>query len=250
MNPLPAPGNPLLRRSRLVGWVLVTGMLLSTEALAQQPGDSRPGIAVLPFAQGISIGPEKEDLGALSIGLQQILITELAQNPALRVVDRSVIRDLIAEQDLGTSGRLDTQTAARIGKLVGARYAFTGGFNDAGGEFRLDGRIVDVETSEILKAEQVTDRRENLYDVVMTLAERITRGLRLPPLTPAVRQERSSRGDGGIPREAVLLYSQAQFFQDRGQTERARQLYRRITTEFPRLTEAQQALRQMESQGS
>jgi hypothetical protein len=47
----------------------------------------------------------------------------------------------------------------------------------------------------------------------------------------------------------VILYSQAQFFHDRGQTDRAIELYRRITDEFPRLTEAREALRQIERGG-
>jgi lipopolysaccharide biosynthesis regulator YciM len=72
--------------------------------------------------------------------------------------------------------------------------------------------------------------------------------VKLPPLTPAVRTERQSRATA-IPREAVILYSQAQFFQDRGQMDRAKELYRRITDEFPRLTEAREALRQIEQGG-
>ena len=226
---------------------VTAALLLPVMTTAQTP-DTRPGVAVLPFMQGISIGAEKETLDALSVGLQQILITELAQNDALRVVDRSVLRELMAEQDLGRDGRVDPGTAARIGKLVGARYVFTGGFNDINGQFRLDGRVVDVETSEILKAEQVTDKRDNLYGIVMDMSQRITNGLELPALKPEVREQREARRTE-LPREAVILYSQAQYYQDRGEVNRAKELYRRITTEFPRMTEAKEALRRMETAG-
>jgi TolB-like protein len=227
--------------------MLLTLLWLPTGLRAQEP-DTRPGIAVLPFAQGVSIGADRQDLEALSIGLQQILITELAQNPDLRVVDRVVLRDLMAEQDLGATGRVDGETAARIGKLVGARYVFTGGFNDIEGQFRLDGRVVDVETSEVIRAEQVTDRRDRLYGIVVDVSNRVMDAVKLPPLTLSVRTERQSRASA-IPREAVILYSQAQFFHDRGHTDRAKELYRRITNEFPRLTEAREALRQIEQGG-
>ena len=223
-------------------------MLLPITLSAQQTPDTRPGVAVLPFQQGISIGAEKETLDALSVGLQQILITELSQNEAMRVVDRSVLRELIAEQDLAKEGRVDAATAAKIGKLVGARYVFTGGFNDVNGQFRLDGRVVDVETSEIVRAEQVTDKRDNLYGIVMDMSQKITSGLKLPALKPAVQEEREVRRTE-LPREAEILYSQAQFFQDRGDVGRAKELYRRITTEFPRMTEAKEALRRIESAG-
>jgi TolB-like protein len=227
--------------------VVAATLSIPNSAVGQQAQkDTRPGVAVMPFAQGVSIGANKEDLSALSLGLQQILITELAQHSSLRLVERGIIRDILAEQDLAQANRIDPQTAARIGKIVGARYAFTGGFNDVSGTFRLDGHLVDVETSEILRAEEVTDKRDKLYEIVMTLARRITTDLKLPPLAAAVQQERKARAGGGIPREAVILYSQAQFFQDHGQKEKAKELYRRITTDFPKLTEARQALLQLE----
>jgi hypothetical protein len=125
---------------------------------------------------------------------------------------------------------------------------FTGGFNDIEGQFRLDGRVVDVETSEVIRAEQVTDRRDRLYGIVVDVSNRVMDAVKLPPLTLSVRTERQSRASA-IPREAVILYSQAQFFHDRGQTDRAKELYRRITNEFPRLTEAREALRQIEQGG-
>lgn len=210
----------------------------------QRQTDTRPGVAVLPFTAGISIGANREDLDALSVGLQQILITELAVNSTMRVVDRSVIRTLIEEQDLGASGRVDAATAARLGRLVGARYVFTGGFNDSDGQFHLDARIVNVETSEIVKAERVSDAREKLYPIVVEMAARLTSGVSLPALQPAVRQARVEQG-AALPRDAVILYSQAQYFQDRGQIDRAKLLYQRITTEFPRMTEAREALRRI-----
>jgi TolB-like protein len=234
-------------RTRAQVAVFAVMVLLSNSAVAQQAQkDTRPGVAVMPFAQGVSTGPNKEDLSALSVGLQQILITELAQHSNLRLVERGIIRDILVEQDLAQTKRIDPQTAARIGKIVGARYAFTGGFNDVGGTFRLDGHLVDVETSEILKAEEVTDKLDKLYEIVMTMARRITTDLKLPPFAAAAQEERKARAGGGIPRQAVILYSQAQFFQDHGQKEKAKELYRRITNDFPKLTEAREALLRLE----
>src|SRR5690606_12043859 len=51
-----------------------------------QEADRRPGIAVLPFENGGVIGPDKEDFEPLTVGIQQMLLTELAQNPAVRIV--------------------------------------------------------------------------------------------------------------------------------------------------------------------
>src|SRR5690606_33157071 len=207
-----------------------------------QEADRRPGIAVLPFENGGVIGPDKEDFEPLTVGIQQMLLTELAQNPAVRIVERRILRDLIAEQDLGASGRVDPQTAARIGRLVGARYVVKGVFMDVMGTFRLDGHIVDVETSEIIKTEEVRDRREKLYDLLVELAHRIMVGVNLPELPAPVREARRERE---IPPEALALYSRAQVYEDAGRTDRAIELYRRITQEFPQMTEAREALQQL-----
>jgi TolB-like protein len=204
--------------------------------------DTRPGLAVFPFYNGGSIGRQREDLDALQIGLQQMLLTELSQSPSLRIVERSALRELIEEQNLATTGRVDAGTAAQIGRLIGARYVITGVFMDISGDFRMDGRIVDVETGEVLRAREVRGRRDRIYDLLFQLSSRIMEDVNLPPLAANLQAERRQRP---IPDEAVVLYSRALMLQDHGQTERAIELYRQITQQFPQMTEAREALRQL-----
>src|SRR6266516_794695 len=92
-------------------------------------------------------------IDALQKGIAGMLISELAANPAARVVEREEIEKLLAEQSLGASGKVTPETAAKIGKLVGARYVIAGTVIDFYGDFRLDARLVNVETSEIVKVE-------------------------------------------------------------------------------------------------
>lgn len=202
-----------------------------------------PGIAIMTFENGGSFGLDSENFDALRVGLQQMLITEFAANPGIRVVDRHSINDLIAEQDLGASGRVDGATAARIGNIVGARYMVLGGFIDFYGDMRLDIRIVDVETSEIVETQQVRDNRENLYDMVTRLARQITQGLDLPRLPEAIREARAERPSP--PSNAVQFYSRALLYADRGNAERAAQLFNRALEEFPQYTEATEGLEQL-----
>ena len=129
-------------------FALAMGLIGPASAMGQ---DTRPGIAVWPFENGGSYGQDAEDFEALRVGLQQILITELARNGSMRVVERARLNELIQEQDLGASGRVDPNTAAQVGKLVGAKFMVLGGFVDLFGDFRIDARIVDVETGELTK---------------------------------------------------------------------------------------------------
>jgi curli biogenesis system outer membrane secretion channel CsgG len=224
-------------------WALVVAAGFAVPVAGAAEGqDTRPGIAVLPFDNGGSYGQDKENFDALQVGLQQMLITEFAQNAQLRVVERGRIKDLLAEQDLGASGRVDANTAAKLGKLVGARYVVLGGFIDFYGDFRIDARIVNVETSELVKVVQVKDKRDKLYSLVVTLANDITKGVNLPALPRQAMEQRESRR---VPTEAVQLYSRALLYADRGDTQRAAELFNRAIQVFPEYTEAQEGLRQL-----
>ena len=221
-------------------WALALAAGLA--APVAQGQDSRPGIAVLPFENGGSYGQDKENFDALQVGLQQMLITEFAQNPKLRIVERGRIRDLLAEQDLGAGGRVDANTAAKLGKIVGARYVVLGGFIDFYGDFRMDARIVNVETTELLKVVKVQDKRDKLYALVVNLAGSVTRDVNLPALPRQAMEQRESRP---VPTEALQLYSRALLYADRGDATRAAELFNRAIEVFPEYTEAQEGLRQL-----
>lgn len=234
----------MMLKSILVGVLAGCTAAAAVPSLARAQGDNRPGVAVFPFMDGGSYGPGREDLSSLTVGIQQMLLTELRQNPALRIVERSALRDVLGEQDLDAAGRVDAETAARVGRLVGARYAVTGAYMDMFGNFRLDARIVDVETGEVLRAVRIEDqRREHLYRLLVDMAGQIVRDVNLPPLARTAQQERRSRN---VPNEATLLYSRALAYQENGRTDQAVQLYRQIAERFPDYTEAREALRQLE----
>ncbi len=228
-----------MRWRSMAALMLVAGVAATHAAAAQ---DTRAAIGVMPFDNGGSYGLESEDFAAFEIGLQQMLITELAVNAELRLVERSRLKGLMEEQDIGASGRVDANTAARIGQLIGARYMILGGFIDWYADFRIDARIVDVETGEIVKTQRARDDRANMYDIVVDLANSITRGLNLPPLSGQALNQRRERG---VPEEAVRLYTKGLLYQDRGDTDRAADLFSQAATVFPAYTEAQEALRQI-----
>lgn len=228
-----------MRMRSLVG--LIGLGFTGAAALAAQGGgqDTRPGIAVFAFANGGSYGAQKEDYDALERGMAGMLISELGANPALRVVERENIQRLVDEQNLGASGRVDDQTAAKIGKIVGARYAVMGSFIDLYGDFRVDVRVVNVETSEIIKTEKVSMQREHLFDLVRSLAGALNKDLNLPPLSRQVSEQRMSRQ---IPTEALTYYSRALLYHDRGNHTQARVMFQKAIDVFPEYAEAKDGL--------
>lgn len=233
-----------MRLRAMIALALVAGLVLPGASAAQ---DTRPGVGIMPFDNGGSYGQDAEDYSALSIGLQQMLIGEMARNAGLRLVERGRLNELIAEQDLAASERVDASTAAQIGRLIGARYMILGGFIDFYGDFRLDTRVVDVETSEIIKTDRARDQRENLFDILFSLANDIPDGLELPALSAGDRQTREENRDRlkDAPAEAVRAYMRGLLYQDRGDNERAAELFAEAVEAFPMYHEAQEALNQV-----
>src|SRR5438876_4650983 len=206
--------------------------------------DTRPGIAVLPFDNSGSYGQDKENFEALEKGIAGMMISELAANPSARVVEREQIEKLTAEQNLGVAGKVSPETAAKVGKLVGARYVITGAFIDFYGDFRLDARMINGETSEIVKVESDRMQRDHLFDLIRNVATRLMKDANLPPLPKQAADQWMSRQ---VPTEALTYYSKALLYQDRGQRDKAVEFYQKALAVFPEYTEAQQGLQRVKT---
>jgi len=208
-------------------------------AAGQPAQDARPTIAILDFDIGATIGQDPEDYQALRRGLAGMTISELAANPAVRVVERAQIQAILQEQNLSREGNVDQSTALRLGRLLNARYMVTGTLYDVRGNFRIDARLFDVETSQILQTRRVNGRLENVFDLVTQLATQLMQAANLPPLERRADAEQPARPAVGAPtQQAVMAYSRAVLYADRGDTQRAVEQYRRALTAFPQYTQA------------
>jgi TolB-like protein len=221
-------------------------------ALSAQAADARPTVAVLYFNNG-SFGPGAKDYDMLGRGVADFLITELSANPALRVVERDQIGKITAEQDLGTSGRVDAETAVRLGKLLGAKYMITGGFiTTPKGDVRLDARAIETETGKIVHTESVTDKSDNFVPLIGKLAGQLNKGMKLPDFP----KRTSSSSTGGkdvaaaepeqkVPFAAVMLFSKAIAAKDKGNTNEAVTLFKQSLSKFPEFAKAKSELKKL-----
>jgi len=209
----------------------------------QRNQDTRPGIAVLPFNNGGSYGQGKEDFDALERGIAGMMISELSQNPAARVVERQDIQRLLDEQNLSAQGRVDPQTAAKVGKLVGARYTVLGTFIDFYGDFRVDVRLVNTETGEIVKTESERMQRDHMFDIIRNIAARLMKDANLPALQRQASDQRMGRQ---VPTEALTYYSRALLYSDHGQKDKAVEMFNRAIEIFPGYAEAKDGLQRVQ----
>lgn len=227
---------------RIIAAIATLTMAVAAPLHAQEAqADDRPGIAVMRFDNGGSHGPdaEAEDYDALEVGLQQMLLTELSQNPELRVVERGRLNELVREQGLAEEGTVDPATAARLGRVVGARYMVIGSFTDVFGTMRVDLRVLDVETSEVLSTAGNQKPRTELLGLLVELADRVSTSVDLPPLPKAVRKEREKKATT-VPPEGITQYSHALMLIDEGFREEGLESLERVVERFPDWQEARQ----------
>lgn len=199
-------------------------------------------IAVLPFEDRGSYGQDKEVFRALELGIPATLSGELGNKP-VRVADRARVTQAIQGQHLGPTSRVDAATAARIGSQVGARYAVTGNFADFYGKFRIDARIVDVESGEILKVVTNNDPkledRADLFRIIQTLAAKI-----LAAVDPAGSTAPSAT-TRVIPTEALTQYSLGLLYESQGERTKAGEHFQRALTAHPDYSEAKQGMQRV-----
>jgi len=199
-------GTVIRRWAGAVAGLAVATTVAGARAGAQAAGapDTRPTIAVLYFNATAMV--KRDEYAPLNKGIAELLITELAANPRIRVVEREQLQQILDEQNLGAGDRVDKETAVRLGKILGARYMITGGFVvDPKETMRLDARVFNVETTEIRRQDvwTVTGKAENMFALVSEMGEKLRAGLNLPALeiAPAERP-RDEQGGAGTPRDA------------------------------------------------
>ena len=239
-----------MRTTLLVALGTAVAMTATMDAKAQEAAeDTRPTVAVMYFTNG-AIGPAHAELEPLRKGIADMLVTELASNPRIRVVERDPLQKLLDEQNLGRSNHIDPETAVKLGRVLGAGHMIFGTYvTDFRNNMRLDVRAVDVETSRIVYTETVTDKTDNFMSMISRIAEKANNGMKLPEMPRQARDASSDRARK-LPFQVAMLYSRAIAEQDRGNREGAVQLYRAVIEKFPEYEPAERALKKLRSTGS
>ncbi len=141
--------------------------------------DSRPVVVVFTFTNS-SLGAGKADFDGISTGVQDLLITDMASSAKIRLVDRARIAELLQEQKMVKDQQIDPATAVRLGKIIGAQYAVTGGFlSDGKGKAVLTARTIDLETSAIANPEKIEGSSGEVLALIGQLSSKLSSGMSL-----------------------------------------------------------------------
>jgi|GEM_PF-446280 len=114
------------------------------------------------------------DLQFLAEAVPEILITDLSISTQLVIVERDRLEQLLREMQLSLSGVIDTSTAAEIGAMLGAESILTGSILYAGDRYRIDARLIEVQSSAVVLAEKYEwESDDEIITAVDRLAEQI-----------------------------------------------------------------------------
>lgn len=109
-----------------ITFALFTAALLPALASAQEAGGKSTiaisSIKPTPSLEATVKPDKKLELGRIIESLDSQLIDRVNATRKFDVVGRSDLNDIMKEQDLGASGNVDAKTAAKAGKLTGAKY--------------------------------------------------------------------------------------------------------------------------------
>jgi len=182
----------------------ITLVALTLFIVSQSPAAEKPRLGVLRFTNDTHAAWWS---GSAGRDLQDMLSAELVSLGSFQVLERKELEAVLSEQDLGASGRVNPKTAAKIGKIKGARYLVAGtvsafeegtggkgmgvsvfGVSVGGKKERaymaVDLKVIDTNTGEIVDARTVEATSESTSQRLGISAPFVSTGMEKEQKTP------------------------------------------------------------------
>lgn len=220
----------------LIGWVCVALLGVLSPVVQANEGV----VVAMAYFDNNSKDAQYDNLQK---GIADMLITKLAVADGLRVVERSRLESLLKEIELGEGPYLDPKTAQQMGEGLGAELMITGAFVVMDGQYRVDARVIMVESSEVITAVEVSGELSAFFTLQTQLAETLLNklGAELVPLK-RVKIKRSPTQDF----RAFSHYSDGLSASDRGDKSAAKKAFTAALKSDPNFKAAQERLSELE----
>ena len=112
----------------------------------------RARVAVIDFEQKAYQEFQGKQIGEI---VAEWLITSLVNTGRFEVVERAQLQKIMKEQQLGMTGMINQETAAKVGELLGVKVIITGSVIQIGNTYEVNARLISVEDGSILNAERI-----------------------------------------------------------------------------------------------
>lgn len=166
--------------------------------------------------------------------IPESISTTMAKGGRLEIVERSRLEAALKEMEMSELGIVDASQAVKIGRAVGAKAILVGSFVNIGGIIRINARLINVETSIVIHADNAQGQvGAEIFDLMDRMAEAMEKKMlgepaeteatqpepepepqrvivpQPPPMTPAVVRQPAvvpqKRSGGGLGWLVLLL---------------------------------------------
>lgn len=143
-----------MKKCKLSAFVLLSllSSILFPIALSAAP-EATPPLAFSDF----TVNSENASYKYLGKGFSELIAFELKKSPSIRLVEREKRNQLLEEMKFSMTGLTDEASQLEMGKLLSVRYLVSGEITDMGAMLLVSLSMIDVETGEIVWADQVTE---------------------------------------------------------------------------------------------
>jgi TolB-like protein len=152
--------KPTIRLTTIVATLLASAALLhaATDVLT---------VAVFDFES-------KDDAATHQLGPQiaTMINATLSAEPKINTVERAELQKTLGEQELGLSGTVSPDTAAKVGQLTGAKVLVTGRAFKLDQKLIIVAKIISAETSRVY-GEMIQGNPTDSADLAANLAKKI-----------------------------------------------------------------------------
>lgn len=223
-----------LDASRVLTGIFLCALLASVVRPEVQ-AETRSRLAVWDFDDASFVADSQTTF--MRRALPEMLLSELGQTQAVRLVDRVHLIEALEEQNLALNGLVEENSRIKLGKIVGAGQMVFGNYMAIGNQIRIDVRLVDVETSLILLSESSTTALDQVADSMRKIAV-------------AIAQHNGGGAQSNPLQEKKMLdldlwkeYEKGIEQMDRRDFEQAIGIFQSILKRFPEFTPAEKQLR-------
>ena len=229
---------------RLMVMLLAT-LVANVARLSAQQHESWPLVGALPFANSV-IGDEHVALNPLISGVPELILIELARNPALRTVEPARLRRVLASQKLDPQGRIDDEAASHAGRILGAQWMIRGAFTgDGHGTIRIAAYVVDVATAQVEHTASAEGKQANLASLIGQLSEHLGHDMHLAELPEDGKRAHELTQKASY--QTTLLFARAIEARDAGRVQQAITMLQQLLADSPEYEPAQNELTRLRS---
>lgn len=150
-----------------------SGISYIAKSFAKKAGEQKftgATVAVMPFKVGEKLARQRLDQACA-----ELLSNHLAKTGAFKLVERAGLDSVLKEQALAAGGIVDSESAAKMGELLGAKFVVIGTAFKAEDNYNISAKLVDAETSELAASEVIQVDRKLFEE------ESESQGIRLVP---------------------------------------------------------------------